>query len=322
MTVKNGIQDKRISLSENRLESFMTKTYVVVLAAMICCALWGSAFPCIKIGYRLFDIKNKDTFGQILFAGIRFILAGIFVIIFGSIAAKKPLLPSKKSTGKIMKLAVFQTIIQYLFFYIGLSNTSGVKASIINGASVFIAVFVSCIIFRLEKINYAKLAGSIIGFIGIILINLTGLEFKFTLSGDGFILISAIGYAMSSVLMKRYSVGESPVLLSGWQFVFGGAVMTAVGLIFGGRISFSSYKAVLILLYLALLSAVAYSIWSVLLKYNPVSKITVFGFMNPVFGTVFSVILLGETDAFGLEAIFALVLVSFGIYMVNREKLD
>lgn len=326
MTNRANTQEKRMETeaelkknTENKNQSFMSKTIVVVIGAMICCALWGSAFPCIKIGYRLFDISSSDTFGQILFAGIRFTLAGVFALLFGSIAARKPLMPSKKSAGKIIKLSMFQTIIQYLFFYIGLSHTSGVKASIIDGASVFIAIFVSCIIFRLEKMTPAKLIGSIIGFIGIILINLTGLNFEFSFLGEGFILISAIGYAMSSVFMKRYSSDVSPVLLSGWQFVFGGVVMTVVGLVFGGTIKVNSAKAVFMLLYLALLSAAAYSLWSMLLKYNPVSKVTVFGFMNPVFGSIFSIVLLGESEAFSIMTLFSLVLVSIGIYIVNRK---
>lgn len=307
------------SKGESKLQNFMSKTIVVVFGAMICCALWGSAFPCIKIGYELFDISDNDTFGQILFAGVRFTLAGVFAVIFGSIASGKLLIPSKKSAGKIIKLSMFQTIIQYLFFYIGLSHTTGVKASVIDGASVFIAIFVSCIIFRLEKMTISKLIGSIIGFAGIILINLTGINFEFSFLGEGFILISAIGYALSSVFMKRYSEYENPLLLSGWQFIFGGVVMTVVGFVFGGTIKFSSAKAVFMLLYLALLSAAAYSLWSMLLKYNPVSKVTVFGFMNPVFGSIFSVILLREKDAFGIAALCSLILVSIGIYIVNRK---
>ena len=307
---------------KNKKQSFMSNTIVVALVAMICCALWGSAFPCIKIGYRLFEIENNDPFSQILFAGIRFFLAGVFTVLIGSVIEKRPLLPNRKSVGKIVVLAMFQTIIQYLFFYIGLSHTTGVKASVLDGASVFIALFVSCIVFRLEKITSAKIIGSLIGFVGVILINLNGLDFQFKLTGEGFILLSAIGYALSSVFMKRYSSNASPILLSGWQFIFGGAVMTIVGMIFGGTLKITSAKAVFMLLYLALLSAVAYSLWSVLLKYNPVSKVTVFGFLNPVFGSVFSVIFLGETEAFGISAVLSLVLVSVGIYIVNRKETE
>ncbi len=307
---------------KNKKQSFMSNTIVVALVAMICCALWGSAFPCIKIGYRLFEIENNDAFSQILFAGIRFFLAGVFTVLIGSVIEKRPLLPNRKSAGKIVILSMFQTIIQYLFFYIGLSHTTGVKSSVLDGASVFIALFVSCVIFRLEKITPAKIIGSLIGFVGVILINLTGLDFQFKLTGEGFILLSAIGYALSSVFMKRYSSNASPILLSGWQFIFGGAVMTIVGMIFGGTLKITSAKAVFMLVYLALLSAVAYSLWSVLLKYNPVSKVTVFGFLNPVFGSVFSVIFLGETESFGISAVLSLILVSVGIYIVNRKETE
>ena len=47
----------------------------IALPAMLCCALWGSAFPCIKIGYRLFEINSANTADVILFAGMRFIVS-------------------------------------------------------------------------------------------------------------------------------------------------------------------------------------------------------------------------------------------------------
>lgn len=55
------------------------------------------------------------------------------------------------------------------------------------------------------------------------------------------------------------------------------------------------------------------------MKYNPVSKVSVFGFMNPVFGVILSAILLKE-EAQGVTSIIALVLVSTGIYIVNKTK--
>ena len=125
----------------------MTKNFVIWVGALICCALWGSAFPCIKIGYRLFGIESSNTGTQILFAGIRFTLAGILTLIIGCIISKKILIPKKESYLKILKLSSLQTIGQYIFFYVGLANCSGVKASIIEGVNVFIAIFVACIIF-------------------------------------------------------------------------------------------------------------------------------------------------------------------------------
>lgn len=304
---------------KNRMQS----TFVVWLGALICCALWGSAFPCIKIGYQMFEIPQDAVATQILFAGLRFTLAGILVILIGSVLSGNLLKINRQNAPKILKLSLLQTVLQYLFFYIGLANTTGVKASIIEGVNVFIAIFVASLIFRQEKLTMGKLAGCLIGFAGVVLVNLNGnaLDMSFHLNGEGFIFLSTVAYAFSSVYLKRYSKTENPVLLSGWQFVAGGLVMTIMGLLMGGKITKVTATGIAMLFYLACISAVAYSLWGILLKYNPVSRVAVFGFMNPVFGVILSAFLLGEREqASGIKSIIALILVSIGIYITAKVK--
>lgn len=304
---------------KNRMQS----TFVVWLGALICCALWGSAFPCIKIGYQMFEIPQDAVATQILFAGLRFTLAGILVILIGSVLSGNLLKINRQNSPKILKLSLLQTVLQYLFFYIGLANTTGVKASIIEGINVFIAIFVASLIFRQEKLTMGKLAGCLIGFAGVVLVNLNGngLDMSFHLNGEGFIFLSTVAYAFSSVYLKRYSKTENPVLLSGWQFISGGLVMTIMGLLMGGKITKVTATGIAMLFYLACISAVAYSLWGILLKYNPVSRVAVFGFMNPVFGVILSAFLLGEREqASGIKSIIALILVSIGIYITAKVK--
>lgn len=303
-------------------KEMMQKTAVVWLLAMVCCLLWGSAFPCVKIGYDLFRIDASDTASQIVFAGTRFFLAGVLTLIFGSISQKRLLIPKKMDIPMIGKLALFQTILQYLFFYIGLAHTTGVKSSIIEAANVFIAILIASLIFHQEALTRQKMIGCVIGFAGVVLINLSGggMDMSFQWNGEFFILLSTLAYALSSVFVKRYSSISDPVLLSGWQFCFGGLVMVLAGRIMGGSLTFYESGCVPLLLYMALISAVAYSLWAVLLKYNPVSRVTVFGFMNPVFGVILSALLLHENgQAFTLRGVTSLILVCIGIYIVNRS---
>lgn len=295
---------------------------MVLPSAMLCCLLWGSAFPLVKIGFSWLNISSEDIPTEILYAGLRFTLAGFIAVIITSLISGKFLRPTVKSLPKVFSLSMFQTILQYLFFYIGLSNTSGVKASVIEAMNVFVALIVSCIIFRMEKFTAAKIIGSIIGFAGVVIINVSkgDLAGGLTLKGEGFILISTVAYAFSSVLMKHWSGEENPMMMSAWQFLLGGIVMSILGFALGGRISGFDLKSVLLLIYLASLSAIAYSLWASLLKYYPVSRIAVYGFMNPVFGFILSAFLLGESEAFGLKSIAALVLVCLGIDIVNYTK--
>ena len=118
--------------------------------------------------------------------------------------------------------------------------------------------------------------------------------------------------------MKEYSKKDNPVMLSGYQFIFGGMILSAAGFVMGGRLSTVSTEGVLMLFYLACISAVAYSLWGILLKYNPVSKVAIFGFTNPVFGVLLSAWWLGEGSAeLGWNALLALILVCIGICIVN-----
>lgn len=301
------------------MQKFFKSKYGLWLTAGLCCLLWGSAFPVIKIGYSLFEIQNQDTASIILFAGIRFSLAGVLTLVIFSFAEKRPLVFRKASLKRIAVLSAFQTVIQYIFFYLGLAFTTGSRGSVINASSVFFALFISTAVMKTERFSVNKLVGCIIGFAGVVLISIDSVSGgAFGVKGEAFILVSAVSYALSSVFIKKYSQFDSPAMLSGWQFMFGGIVMTVFSLAFGGRIITVTASGIALLVYLALVSALAYSLWSILLKYNEVSRVAVCGFMTPVFGFFLSAI--HEKTAVGIAALIALALVVIGIITVNSDK--
>ena len=297
---------------------------VVVLLAILCNMLWGSAIPFINLGYRLFAIPAGATATQILFAGCRFFLAGLLTILFTSIPQRKIVRPKKENLHMVIVLALLQTTMQYLFFYIGVANTPSVKGAIIQGLNAFVAILVACYLFRSEKMNSLKWIGGVLGVMGIVVVNLDGssLGGAMTLKGEGFLLISMFAGACSSGAIKYFSQRENPVALSGWQFMLGGAIMAAAGFAMGGRLSPASIGAPFVLLYLAALSAVAYTLWSVLLKHNPVSRIAVFMFLQPIFGVMLSLILYPETQVPLLRYGAALILVCLSIVVVGRGQLE
>lgn len=301
-------------------ERFFTKPLVVALCAIFCCVLWGSAFPCVKIGYKLFEINTSSPASLMLFAGVRFSLAGALVISFGSVQKKKFLLPKPRNIWRVLIVALFQTAMQYTFFYIGLSRVSGVKSSVLNGLGVFFTILCACFIFRTEKFNLIKLAGCILGFGGVILINLGGdFSFNFSFLGEGFLILSGLSSAIAAGFVKIFSKHEDTTALCGYQFLFGGVVLVIIGLSFGGRITHISVGAAFMLLYLAFLSACAFTLQGYLLRYNPVSKVAVYKSTNPLFGAVFSAIILSESDKLlSWYTLLAIVLVCLGIFIINK----
>lgn len=298
----------------------LTRTGIVALLACVCCILWGSAIPVIKTGYRLMEVDVADTASQIVFAGVRFTLAGLLVLIFASIREKKVLIPDRTILKYAVPVCLAQTVGQYFFFYIGVAHTSGVKGGIITGLGNFIAILMACLIVRNERMTGRKMAGCVLGFAGVVVINLMGksLDMGFTLTGEGFILISQVAYGISTILINIYSKKVSPVVLSGTQFTMGGVVLILIGIGMGGHFGNITAVGVVIIFYLAMVSAVAYTLWSVLLAWNDVSKVAIFGFVNPLCSVILSALILGEVkQAFNTGSLVALLLVCAGIYIVN-----
>lgn len=301
---------------------FLSTVAGILVAAITANLLWGSAAACIKLGYRFFAIASEDVMSQILFAGVRFTLAGILTVFFGSLLRRRVLLPKRTSGGMIFALAMMQTVIQYTFFYIGLSHAPGFKGSILSPTSTFFALLIAALIFRQEKLTAKKIIGCLIGFAGVVVVSLDGkLTGGVRLDGEGFLVLAAASYGCSSVLIKRFSDWEDPVVLSGWQFFLGGMIMTVAALLGGGRLHAVSGGAWPLMLYLGSLSAVAYTLWSLLLQRHPVSRIMVFSFLNPVFGVFLSAILLDEGKVLNVpRCLLAMVLVCLGVWIVNRPE--
>lgn len=299
--------------------SLLDSKAAVPFLALLCCALWGSAFPCIKLGYAWLQIS--DTGSQILFAGYRFFLAGILTFLLGSVLERKVCVPRWKSVPMIFGQGILQTTIQYVFFYIGLSHTTGAKASIINASNAFFAIIIAHFLLQNEKITWRKCIGCFVGFAGVIVMNLApgALGGGFSWNGEGFVLLCSIAYGASSVTLKKIGYLETSTTITAFQLLFGGAVLILIGWICGGQIHGFTIRSIVLLVYMAALSAVAFSIWTALLQHHSVGKIAIYGFSIPVFGVVLSGLLLGEMIV-NLSNLLALVLVSVGIIIVNRTS--
>lgn len=292
---------------------------VVCALSLLCCALWGSAFPCIKLGYEWLDIEGAG--GQILFAGYRFFLSGIFTFIIGCIVEKRFLRVKRTSLWPILRQGLLQTTLQYVFFYIGLANATGAKSSIINASQGFVAIIASHFMLRSEKMTREKAAGCVLGFAGVVAINVTPGAWGegFRMQGEGMILVCTVVYGISMVTLKIISDTESPMTITAYQTLTGGITLVIIGAVMGGSVKGFGIPGILLLIYMALLSTAAFSIWTILMKYNPVGRVAVYTFTIPIFGVVLSGIILGER-VFELKNLAALVLVSAGIVIVNRPK--
>ncbi|MDX6021727.1 DMT family transporter [Scandinavium sp. V105_16] len=298
-----------------------TRKNVVYAGATLCCLLWGSSYPAIKNGYEIFQIATDDIPSKIIFAGYRFLFAGILLLLF-AMAQRKPIARlSGRQFGQLTLLGLTQTSLQYAIFYIGLSFTTGVKGSIMNATGTFFSVLLAHFIYQNDKLSYNKSLGCILGFAGVMLVNFSHslVDFSFVWRGDGFVVLAAFILSAATLYGKRISQTVDPTVMTGWQLGIGGLALVVGGYLGGGTLAFHGIESMAVLGYLTLLSSVAFALWSTLLKHNRVSMIAPFNFVIPVAGTVLSGIFLGETILEWKYAV-ALVLVCSGIWWVNKRS--
>jgi drug/metabolite transporter (DMT)-like permease len=301
-------------------QKLLTWPPVVIFLAFGCALLWGSAFPMVKIGFKVLQIE-QSTGGKLYFAAYRFLLAGL--MIFGVLLASgsSVLLPVGKDYALLLLLGLLQTTLQYTFFYIGLSNTTGMKASIINGAGSFFLALSSHWWIKDDVLTTRKNMGLILGFLGIVLVNLRQgqFDFEFHLTGEGFLLFTALASTCGMLLVKKNSLRIRPPLLSAYQLTLGALVLLIIARTLEppGIVRFSP-STLLLLLYLSFVSAAAFSLWYVLIKYNQLTSIAVYRFLIPVSGTFLSAAILEEEHLTWI-ALLSLALVSLGMILTSRR---
>lgn len=294
---------------------------VVYAIAILCTVLWGSAYPAIKTGYALLNIEAHDVASQMVFAGQRFLLAGIFLIILSVLFRRHTGTITTTKVRQIVVLGLTQTSLQYIFFYLGVAFATGVKASILNATGTFFSVLLAHFIYHNDRLTQRKAIGCTVGFLGVFIVNFNQslLDFQFSLLGEGSVIFAAFILAAASIYGKKISQNIDAMVMTAWQLAIGGLALLCVGYLFGGHSGDFDFASLSLLIYLACLSSAAFALWSVLLKHNPVSMVTIFNFLIPVFGSSLSSIFLGET-ILEWKNMVALILVCSGIYLVTKSK--
>ncbi len=299
---------------------FQSKRYQSILA-IICATGWSMAYPLIKVGYRIFRISSDDLGGKLLFAGIRFLLAGLLVTVFclgrkESLAVRK-----KKDLAWLALLALVNTTLHYMFAYIGLSNNPSSRSTILDSMGGFFLIVLSALLFEDDRLNKRKVIGCLMGLAGIVLINIEpggGLFERITFTGDGMILLNALCGAFGGIITRIVSKKMNMISATGQSMTLGGALLILTGVFIGSKSSWNfPIRGVMVLTVLVLISAVCFVIYNELLSYHPISEIAIYNALIPVLGVMFAAMLLREPLKWQYFA--SVFLVAIGIRVVNAR---
>ena len=290
------------------------------LLAILCALGWSLAYPFIKLGYGELQIDSADLGSKILFAGIRFFAAGLLVLAFSALQKRK-LAVTRKEVPWLTLFALVNTALHYLFSYIGLSYIPSARSTILDSMGSFFLIILSGLFLEDDTFSVKKIAGCLLGFCGILTISITprgGLFSGISFLGDGMILLNACCAAGGGILTRFISKKMDMMTATGYGMSAGGLMLLLVGLMVGVRQPWNlSLWGVTILFVLVLISAVCFGIYNMLLANHPISKVAIYNSLIPVFGVMFSSLLLKEP--FSWQYILAAGLTAAGVYVVNRK---
>lgn len=302
------------------MKKYLTTKWIVICIAIFCSVLWGSAFPVLKVSYVEFQMDPDDIIAKIVFAGYRFLLAGVILLVGLLFTNRQALKLTKRQIPILLLFGFIQTALQYFFFYNGLANTSGMKGAILTASGTFFTVLLAHFFYVNDRMNWQKVIGLIAGFSGVVLANWgQGFQFSFQFTGEGYMILSALMGAIGMILAKELAIGIHPFALTGWQLTFGSLMMLIVGLpqLSENALVFTPLGTGL-LLYSALLSAVAFALWYSLLKYNKAGEVSIYKFATPVSGAILSALFI-PSEKLTVYIIGAMILVALGFIAVNYQ---
>ena len=289
-----------------------------VLLAIFCNVLWGSAFPFIKLGYRLFAIDSADTASILCFAGVRFMMGAALVWLAGLALNRRPLpMPRGKTLASACGLGLWQTAAQYFFYYSAVALLTGAMGGILNSTQSFMGVILAHFLYgNMDRLTPRKALGCALGFGGVLVATL-GNHGGGSVKGMAFMLIASVIFALAGPWNKAVTQHADSFSVSVLNLGVGGLALAVLGFAMGGSLHPQSAAGIPVLLFLAFISGAGYVIWALLMKNNPVSRIAVFGLIIPIMNVLLSALLNGE-PLFEWNYLAALVLVCIGIFLVNR----
>lgn len=274
------------------------------------CLLWGINALAIKFSNVGFD--------PIFTAGVRSVIATLGLVLWMKLR-KMPVFPGRILDGLIVGL-LFGS--EFAFLYSSLLYTTVSSAWILLYTTPFFHAVGAHFFLEGDRLSVNKGIGLVLAFGGVVILlsKHLGLPHPEQLLGDMLALVSAVLWAVTTIYIKRRLVGNvSHHHTLFYQTIFSIPILFILSVLFQEEpVRTIDGLIVVSVLYQGIIVAfISYLLWFFLVHSYPVSRLSAFTFLTPVFATLAGMVFLNEPLTF--RVILALVLVSIGIYVVNRK---
>jgi drug/metabolite transporter (DMT)-like permease len=287
-------------------------------------ALWSSCFALAKIALTVSP--------PIFLTAFRMLLAGGLILGFLLLKDRASFKISFKQYVSLSVLGFFSTYLTNICEYWGLQHLSASKTCFIYSLSPFFSVIFSYLHFK-EKLTIKKCLGLLVGFLGFLpVLHLqTGNEGIFAVWNSFSLpdlaimaaaLFSVYGWVLLRVLVKT---NLSPLLINGVSMLTGGVFALVHSLcvdtwqptpIASSGLSYF-FLGVAGMTFIS--NIICYNLYGHMLKRFTATFLSFAGLVSPVFASLNSWIILGETPS--IIIFISTAIVSLGLWIVYQEEL-
>lgn len=281
----------------------------VLPGVLLCAVLWGSAFPCIKTAYGIWERAGLDIglAEYWWFAGVRFTLAGAMLLA----VARRPVAEIRATRlSRLIGFTLTQTFGQYLLFYLAIAVASGSLAGLLSSTGSFWWMLLAPLMAGAPWPTRRQWLALAVG--------ATGITLATAAPGSGagrpvlgaLLMTGATGLGAMGVIQfgrLRETIGARAA--TGFSLGGGGLMLLACGAAaFPRAAELMSPPVIWLTCWLAFVSAAAFGLWNHLSTKHPVPLLAGYRFLIPLCGMTEALIFLpGETAGWGLIAGAALV---------------
>ncbi len=284
------------------------------IGALICALLWGSSFPGLKYAFSLID---GDSFSmRLVFAGVRFTLAGLVLLAFvkdrGDQYRRAP-------KSRLWAVAILQIALNYFLFYWGISMTSGVVTAILNATGSFWWVMLAPIFSGSPWLRGSQWLMLILGFVGVCIAVSGGDSHGVSLFGCVLILGATISATFATLTVRSLSQVVGTRFITAFGLVGGGLISLVAGApSLGAFLASADWRVWLMTLWLAVVSALAFSLWYHLVALYDATALSAYRYLIPICGVIESALFLAD-EHLGWASATGGLMVMASVYMLSRS---
>ncbi|GAB3068789.1 DMT family transporter [Virgibacillus ainsalahensis] len=284
------------------------------LLILVITLIWGYAWVLMKAAL---DYMGPFTFSTFRFsAGAVTLLVVVWIFKIG--------LPPKSYWRPLIIVGILQTAIVFLLVMYGLRFVDAGKSSVLLYSMPMWSSLLA-VKFLDEKLNPAKLTGLLIGMLGLLTIlgwDIWAGQSPEVIFGEVLIIIAAVSWAISNTYYRLRVQDLPKVQASAFQMLFGAIAITIVTLFmeWGEPVAWNAQSIYYILFTGVLASALCFTVWFMIISKIDMVSATISTLLVPMFGLIFSSILLDEKLTAGVLTGSILIIIGIIIATITKKN--